>query len=325
MTDILNFQIDDSSEGMRLDKFLAQHIQDVSRVALQKLIQSENVLINHQVVTSNKIKLTSGMMIEVSMGCNDYGDVSQIIPNYDIELDIIYEDNDLLIVNKQPGLTVHPGAGNRDRTMLNALVARGMSLSDFAGDNRLGIVHRIDKDTSGILVVAKNNKAHYALSRQIMDHTCNRVYQALCYGIPTPIKSSIDINICRDEKNRTEYRVSRSGKGKSAVTHYLVEKTFCNDAVSMIKFRLETGRTHQIRVHCQHKNIPIIGDPVYCSNANHRIAKLPSEEIRIVLHAMKRQALHASCLGFIHPSTNEYMEWSSPMPEDMQNIIQILG
>ena len=138
-----------------------------------------------------------------------------------------------------------------------------------------------------------------------------------------PIKACIDVNICRDERHRTEYKVSRSGKGKHAVTHYLVEKTFCKGTASLIQCQLETGRTHQIRVHFKHKDIPIIGDQVYCINPLHRIIKMP-HEIRGLLQNMKRQALHAECLGFVHPSTQEYMEWHSPIPEDMQNLIDAM-
>ena len=185
---IKTFQTSSDDIGKRLDKFLKDQMHDISRSNIQDLIQQGCVSVNGQIVTVNRTKLSLDALISVdiskqlvSMSTNH-----NLLPNYDTKLDILYEDDDLLIVNKQPGLTVHPGAGNKENTLLNALIARDMPLSDMAGEARPGIVHRIDKDTSGILVVAKHNKAHYALSQQIMDHSCKRVYKALCYNVPVP-------------------------------------------------------------------------------------------------------------------------------------------
>lgn len=223
-------------------------------------------------------------------------------------LDIVYEDSHLMVINKQAGMTVHPAPGHGSDTLVNALLAHcGDSLSGIGGVMRPGIVHRIDKDTSGLLVVAKHDAAHRHLAAQLASRTLKRQYIAIVKGIPKPLAGTIEANIARSPVNRQKMTVVRSG-GKEAMTHYKVEEVLVNSA--MVRCSLETGRTHQIRVHLSHIGYPLIGDPVYGRKGKN--------------HDFPRQALHAAMLTLIHPASENIMEFSADVPQDMQGLLQQL-
>ena len=240
-----------------------------------------------------------------------------------IPLDIIYEDADLLVLNKPAGMVVHPAPGNPDQTLVNALIAHcGDSLSGIGGVKRPGIVHRIDKDTSGLMVVAKNDAAHQTLSAAFAGHDIERSYQCVTWGVPQPREGRIEGNIGRDCHDRKKMAVVKSG-GKHAVTHYKVLKPL-GDGAALVECRLETGRTHQIRVHLSTLGYALIGDPVYGRATPARRSRLAPAAREAAL-AFPRQALHAASLGFRHPRTGEMLRWQVPLPADMELLIQRLS
>jgi 23S rRNA pseudouridine1911/1915/1917 synthase len=230
-----------------------------------------------------------------------------------MKLTIVYEDKDVIVLDKQAGLVVHPAPGNRDHTLVNALLAHcGKTLSGIGGVARPGIVHRLDKDTSGLMVVAKNDMAHQALAKQFADRSLSRTYRALVWGVPTPKSGSIDAPIGRSPRDRKKMAVS--GKGKPALTHYTVIEEYAS--VSLVECKLATGRTHQIRVHLAHIKNPVVGDPTYGKNR----AKKGEETLRL----FPRQALHAVEIHFIHPRTGKMKSFASKLPKDMQKLIKSL-
>lgn len=280
-------------DGIRIDKFLAENIDYLSRSALQKLIASNNVEIGENPVSKNRI-LRSGE------------DISVLIPDAvelnveaeDIPLDIYYEDEDLLVVYKPKGMVVHPAPGNHSGTLVNALLwhCKG-SLSGINGILRPGIVHRIDKDTSGLLLVAKNDFAHLNLAEQIKEHSVNRIYQAIVYGTNLPDEGDVDAPIGRSLKDRKKMAIIDTGR--NAQTHYSVIRRY--RGFTHIECKLRTGRTHQIRVHMASLGHPVAGDPVYGP--------------KNVIGSLNGQCLHAGTIGFVHPRTKEYMEFTSPLPD----------
>jgi 23S rRNA pseudouridine1911/1915/1917 synthase len=234
----------------------------------------------------------------------------------DIDLDILYEDKDLLVINKPVGMVVHPAPGNRDRTLVNALLAHcGKSLSGIGGVARPGIVHRLDKDTSGLMVVAKNDKAHQQLTKQFADRSLSRTYQALVWGEPVPLVGHIEAPIGRHPRDRVKMAVV--GKGKPALTYYKVIESF-GDLASLVECKLATGRTHQIRVHLAYIKHPVIGDAVYGGGRN-RVGDAAK-----LLEKFPRQALHATQLQFFHPRTEKLMSFKAPLPKDMAELIKKL-
>ena len=236
-----------------------------------------------------------------------------------MDLVILFEDADLIVVNKPAGLTVHPGAGISSGTLVNGLLGHCSDLSGIGGEIRPGIVHRIDKDTTGILVVAKNDAAHQGLSTQFSQHTVKRVYYALVFGSPRTDKGRIEGEIGRHPVDRK--KMSGSARhGRHAVTHWKVLARY--SGVSLLQLRLETGRTHQIRVHLSEAKHPLLGDSVYGGDA--RLGNIKDAKLKALIKALGRQALHAKTLGFIHPSSGEYVEFDSDLPEDMQRIIDYL-
>ena len=237
----------------------------------------------------------------------------------EIPLEVLYEDGDLVVVNKPPGMVVHPGAGTSGGTLVNALLAHCRDLSGIGGTLRPGIVHRIDKDTSGVLVVAKNDRAHQSLSDQFKEHTIKRVYLALVFGSPKGEKGRIESAIGRHPVDRKRMS-GKSGRGKHAVTHWQVLGRFAG--ITLVRLKLETGRTHQIRVHLSETGHPLVGDPVYGGSG--RLAGISDPQLKGLIRALDRQALHAKTLGFIHPTTGKYLEFDTDLPEDMARIIAYL-
>ncbi|RSU75887.1 RluA family pseudouridine synthase [Sphingomonas sp. S-NIH.Pt3_0716] len=308
---IIETTIGEAQAGLRLDRALAELLPDLSRERIKALI------VEGQIVSGGR-SLNPSMKVAVGQ---DYS-ISLPAPvaldavAQDIPLDIVHEDADLIVVDKPAGLVVHPAAGNLDGTLVNALLHHcDGQLSGIGGVARPGIVHRIDKDTSGLLVVAKSDKAHEGLARQFKDHSIDRLYAAIVYGIPTPGSGTVDAWIGRSDADRKKMAVHREGRGKHAVTHYRVMERLRSAA--MVECRLETGRTHQVRVHMAHLGHPLIGDPVYGRDR---------KGFKSILETLgfKRQALHAKRLGFIHPVTEEPLAFDSPLPADMQELLSEL-
>ncbi len=279
-------------DGVRLDKLVSERIEDISRTQVQQWVSDGNVVVNGKAEkASYKVKSTD--VVEVTIPDNEDLDVVA----QDIPLDVVYEDSDVIVVNKTSGMIVHPSAGIVKDTLVNALLFHCKDLSGINGVTRPGIVHRIDKETSGLLVVAKNDKAHHSLSEQLRDHTMTRRYVALVHGSIPHEFGKIDAPIGRDSKDRQKMAVTKTNS-KRAVTNFKVISRY--DDMCLIECRLETGRTHQIRVHLQYIGYPVFGDPKY----GHR---RDSNEFG--------QYLHASILGFVHPTTNEYMEFDCELPD----------
>jgi 23S rRNA pseudouridine1911/1915/1917 synthase len=330
MTDIHSFSVTEEEAGQRLDKFLTQRLPDMSRSRLQGLIAQAALTCKGEPLDSASLKVKAGQ--EYILTIPDA--VASHIEAQDIALDVIYEDEHLLVINKPAGLTVHPAPGHADMTLVNALLAHcGSTLSGIGGVARPGIVHRIDKDTSGLLVVAKHDTAHNHLSAQLADRTLKRTYRAVIWGEPKASRGTITGNIGRSTANRQRMAVVKSG-GKEATTHYTVLEKFQPPGIkapmaALVECNLETGRTHQIRVHFTHIGHPLIGDPAYGpSTTNHmkqNIYKPLSEESRATIMGFTRQALHALELGLIHPATGEAMHFTCPMPDDMQALIKSLA
>lgn len=311
----------DQDSGQRLDKTLAGHIADMSRARLQALIAQGNVRQGDSPVTDSSRKVHAGEEFIV------------IIPPpvaaqplaQDIALDVVYEDDDLIVINKAPDMVVHPAAGNLDGTLVNALLAHcGDNLSGIGGVKRPGIVHRLDKETSGLMVAAKNDKAHQGLSEQLSTRTLKRVYHALVWSLPSPARGVIETQIGRSRSNRKKMAVLESG-GKEAITEYQVLEAF-GILAGLVECRLQTGRTHQIRVHMAHIGYPLIGDPTYGKSSPTRFLKqhkVPEDLSRIMLN-FPRQALHAAQLEFIHPISENRISLRADLPADMQELMQAL-
>ncbi|MGV2431900.1 MAG UNVERIFIED_CONTAM: RluA family pseudouridine synthase [Rickettsiaceae bacterium] len=303
--------------NMRLDKFLAENTP-LSRSKLQNLIKSGNVLVNDRNICdiNHKILENDNVTVNISEVKSD-----DIKPK-SIDLDIIYEDDDIIIINKQSGLTVHPGAGNHDDTMVNALVAHyGKNLSSIGGDERPGIVHRLDRDTTGLIIVAKSDKSHEILSKAIENREVTRIYKAFVWGVPKLSHDVIETNIDRSKADRKRMAVCNAPKGKVAITHYKVINSWNN--ISLLECQLETGRTHQIRVHMSHIGHSVLGDQVYGNNAR-KILHNTAGDLKTCLESFKRQALHSYKLEFTHPITKESMSFTADIPEDMNEILKIL-
>ena len=302
--------ITEETRGTRLDLVLSAGLEDYSRSFIQKLFEKGAVTVNGQICTSKKYKCCEGDLVEIEIPAPEKLEAEA----EDIPIDVVYEDADLLVVDKPAGMVVHPAPGNYTGTLVNALMYHcGDQLSSINGVIRPGIVHRIDKDTSGLLVVAKTDKAHTGLARQLEEHSINRIYRAIVYSNIKEDEGTVDAAIGRDPKNRLRNAVIREGmpgyeSAKSAVTHYRVLERF--GKYTYIEAKLETGRTHQIRVHMAYIKHPLLGDELYGPNRNKEGAR--------------RQMLHAGVLGFVHPVTGEYMEFESPLPEDFRKVLDRL-
>lgn len=302
--------------GARLDKALATLLPEMSRTRLKALMQDGLVTKDGTPVTDPSIKVKEGQVFEVQVP-----EAEEPIPKPEnIPLNILFEDNDLIVIDKPAGLVVHPAPGNYSGTLVNALLHHcGDSLSGIGGVKRPGIVHRLDKDTSGVMVVAKNDTSHHRLSKQFAKHSLTRKYKAVVTGTPTPLAGRIETMIARHPVNRKKMAVSDK-KGKEAVTHYQVVEVM--PWTSIVECTLETGRTHQVRVHMAHIGHPLIGDPLYSRG---RVPKpLKGKPAETALKNFPRQALHAFFLSFTHPVTKEIKTFQSPMPSDMQALVKAL-
>jgi 23S rRNA pseudouridine1911/1915/1917 synthase len=317
-------------KGERLDRFLARAVPSLSRTRLKALVQAGQVSMGGAVVTDPSVKLATEAAIVV--------EVPPAVPpepeGEAIPLAVVYEDDSLLVIDKPAGLVVHPAAGHATGTLVNALIAHcGDSLSGIGGVKRPGIVHRLDKDTSGLLVVAKTDRAHKRLAAQFADHgrtgPLERAYKAVVWGVPPRRQGTIEAAMDRSTKHRDRMAVVPADRdnAREAITHYEVEEVFAGangEAVaSLVTCRLETGRTHQIRVHMAHIGHPLVGDSVYGSGFRTKATLLP-EPARAAVDAFHRQALHAAVLGFEHPVTQEELFFESPLPGDLEALIAAL-
>jgi len=307
--------------GQRLDKVLARAAPEMSRARFQGLIENGAVALNGLPLknTSHKVKAEDVYTVTVPPA------VEATPQAQDIALDVVYEDEHLLVINKAPGMVVHPAAGNHDGTLVNALLAHcGEGLSGIGGVKRPGIVHRLDKETSGLLVVAKNDKAHQGLSEQLAARTLKRTYQAIVWGGPSPRSGRIETQIGRSRTNRKKMAVLDGG-GKEAVTNYDTVESF-GLLASLVECRLHTGRTHQIRVHMAHIRHWIVGDPVYGRASARKFLTLQKADGRVAdaLLEFPRQALHAARLEFIHPISETKVSLKADLPEDMAALLKIL-
>jgi len=307
--------------GNRIDKFLQSQLKDLSRTKIQTLIRDGQIKLNNVIITNSSKKIRTKDQVKV----NFPPPKKTLIKPNKIPLDILYDDNDIIVINKFPGVVVHPGAGNYEKTIVNGLLFKFKNnLSSIGGKLRPGIVHRIDKDTSGVIVVAKNDIAHIDLSTQFSNHTIKRVYEALVWGSLKPQNGKINEKISRSVKNRQLMAV-RKEKGKIAITNYKTLKIFQNlnlPKISLIECQLETGRTHQIRVHMNFKGNPILGDKSY-GKSKKKFKKIDSG-IEKKINNFTRQALHAKSLGFIHPTTKKEIYFEAKRPEDFDNLIKSL-
>lgn len=300
----MDFIVEDVDAGKRLDSFLAEkNTANYTRSFIGKMIEENLVLYNGK-PSKASTKIKTGDRIELF----EKEPEPLAVKGEEIPLEIVYEDDDLMVINKPRGMVVHPAPGHTSGTLVNAVLSHaGESLSSINGVLRPGIVHRIDKDTSGLILVCKNDFSHKALAKQLEEHSITRRYHAICSGRLKEEQGTVSAPIGRDEKNRKQQAINYK-HGKEAITHYRLLENLQN--ASLLECRLETGRTHQIRVHMKSIGHPLLGDPLYGPKKN--------------LYAIKGQALHAMVLGFVHPRSEEYMEFSADYPEDFQKLLNKL-
>lgn len=316
------FYIDEEYVGQRLDIFLAKKYKNFSRSYLQKMIQKGNISVNDQIVERANVMLRINDKIIVIL--SDIKSNESLIPAYNLNLNIEYEDEHIIVINKPANVTVHPGAGNHQDTLVNNLIrylGDKNSLSDIGGNDRPGIVHRLDKDTTGLMVVAKNNFAHLRLSQDLQERKIIRKYKAFIWGSNLLESNTMDYNIARSRRDPTKMTIVKEG-GRHAITHYKILENF--DFISLIECKLETGRTHQIRVHMTHIKHPIVGDMVYGKDVAKPYHKVSSELKNYLQNHFYRQALHAYNLSFTHPVTQEALNFTLDLPEDMSIIYSLL-
>ena len=321
MNKTITFLAKEINKSLRLDKYLTNRLEKFTRSQVKKLVVSKNVTVNKKITNSPSHKVKTDDLIEINIEENK----NEYIKPKKIDLDIVYEDKEILVINKPSGLTVHPGAGNKNNTLVNGLLyLYKKNLSSLSGSTRPGIVHRIDKETSGLLVVAKNNFSHANLSKQFSDHTIRRSYLALVWGVIRPLKGKITTLLSRSKKNRQLMSVSERS-GKKAVTNYKTLKVFNYKnipKISLIECILETGRTHQIRVHFAYKGNALIGDKKY-GRRKLEFRKI-DKKFENILYGFDRQALHAKSLGFVHPKSGGFISFDSKLPKDFKKMLDFL-
>jgi 23S rRNA pseudouridine1911/1915/1917 synthase len=309
---LIDIVLGETAAGQRLDRALADAVPDLSRVRIQALLADGQVTRDGAPSSDASARARPGQHFLIAVP----PPVAAIPEPQEIPLNIVFEDEEMLVIDKPAGLVVHPGAGNPDGTLVNALLAYcGAHLSGIGGVRRPGIVHRLDKDTSGLMVVAKTDRAHFSLSAQLQSRTLKRIYTAVVWGKPVPSAGRIEGNIGRSPNDRKKMALLAHG-GRTAVTHYKTIQSF--KIASVVECRLETGRTHQIRVHMAHRGYPLVGDPVYG-------LKRPPKDAPALARTFPRQALHATQVTFSHPLTNEEMCYSSPVSDDIAALIATLS
>ena len=323
MIETFTFSIDETHAGERLDKGLAALQTDLSRARVQALIADGQVRVNGDVCSSASKKIWSGDVIEVNVPAPVEADPQP----ENIPLDIVYEDDDMLVINKPAGMVVHPGAGNYSGTLVNALLYHcAGTLSGIGGVMRPGIVHRLDKETSGLMVAAKSDRAHQGLAAQLEDRSLSRLYKALVLKVPVPLKGKVEFSIGRDPRNRQKMAVNVRG-AKDARTFYHVRERY-GEACALLECKLESGRTHQIRVHMAALKHSLIGDPIYGPQATAVQAAFKKEgydeSVIAEILAFPRQALHAAEITFIHPVTGETMHYAQELAGDFSNLLKLL-
>ncbi len=317
----INFIVQQVENNSRVDILISQREKLFSRTRIKNLILNDKLKLNNIIINNPSKKVNTGDQVFLEIPKPK----SASLKPFDYKLDIIHEDDDLMVINKPAGIIMHPGAGNYDQTIVNALMHYNKnSLSNIGDELRPGIVHRIDKNTSGLVVIAKNNQAHENLSKQFSEHTILREYQLLIWGKLRPSKGQIVTFLARSSRNRQLMEVSRS-KGKKAVTNYETLEIFENEktpTLSLVKCKLETGRTHQIRVHMNYKGNSIVGDDKY----KKKYKKLKNTDLKIQnsIIDLTRQFLHAKTLGFIHPKNNKKMHFFSKLPPQLNIILEML-
>ena len=320
MKKIINLLVGTQDDILRVDQFINKYEKDLSRSKIKNLILKKNLSINNKLNDdpSKKIKIND----KISLIIPEPEEVN--LKPFEYKIEIIYEDNDLLVLNKKADISMHPGAGNKDKTLVNALINYKKKLSNINGELRPGIVHRIDKHTSGLVVIAKNNFTHENLSNQFSEHSIERKYQTLVWGKLRPSNGKIETLITRSSKNRQLMSVSLS-KGKNSITNYKTLEIFEKETVptfSLIECKLETGRTHQIRVHMSYKGNNIVGDQKY--KKKFKKIKNINKDLEKKIMNLDRQFLHAVSLGFNHPTKNKRMNFKSKLPNDLENILKSL-
>ena len=317
----INFIVKENESNLRVDVLINKREELISRTRIKNLILKEKLKLNNKIIKSPAKKVITGDKLSLQIPEPEEASLKP----YDYKLEIIHEDPDLLVINKPAGIIMHPGAGNYDKTIVNALIHYNKnSLSTIGDELRPGIVHRIDKNTSGLVVIAKNNETHENLSQQFSKHSITRVYQLLIWGKLRPSFGKIDTFITRSSKNRQLMEVS-SSKGKRAITNYKTLEIFENDktpTLSLVECKLETGRTHQIRVHMTYLGNSIVGDDKY--KKKYKRIKNIDLKLEDLISKLDRQFLHAKTLGFIHPKTNEKMIFSSFLPQELNILIKML-
>ena len=317
----INLIVEDADKNLRVDVFINKKENKISRTRIKNLILDKKLRLNNEINIDPSKKVSCGDILELIIPEPKIASLTA----YNYKLDIIYEDEDLIVINKPAGIVMHPGAGNFDKTIVNALINYDKnSLSNIGDELRPGIVHRIDKNTSGLIVVAKNNETHENLSIQFSKHSITRVYQLLIWGKVKPSKGKIETFITRSSKNRQMMEVSRS-KGKKAITNYKTIEIFENEytpTLSLLECKLETGRTHQIRVHMNFMGNSIVGDDKYKKKFKKIKNINPTLEKKLI--NLKRQFLHAQTIGFIHPKKNKEMIFNSILPQELEKILKML-
>ena len=321
MNKTINLLVKSKEDNQRADVFINKKESLLSRTRIKNLILKKKLKLNDKILTNPSKKVSVGDRLNLEIP----EPKKTSLKPYNFKLDIIYEDDCLLIINKPAGIVIHPGAGNYDKTVVNALMNYcGGNLSNIGDELRPGIVHRIDKDTSGLVVVAKNNFAHENLSAQFNKHTITRIYQLLIFGKLRPQSGTIKTLIKRSTKNRQLMEVSYTS-GKSAITNYKTLEVFENNktpTLSLVECKLETGRTHQIRVHMSHKGNNILGDKKYKKKFK-KFKNIDPELEKLILN-LERQFLHAKTLAFIHPTNRKEMKFSSFLPQELENVLKTL-
>ena len=317
----INLIVKEEDKNLRVDVFIYKKENDLSRTRVKNLILDKKLKLNNKILVDPSKKISHGDILELIIPLPK----KPSLKPYKYKLDIVFEDEDLIVLNKPAGIVMHPGAGNFDNTIVNALIYYDKNaLSNIGDESRPGIVHRIDKNTSGLVVIAKNNLTHENLSDQFRNHTISRIYQLLVWGKIRPSSGRVETYITRSSRNRQMMEVSKT-KGKKAITNYKTIEVFENDKIptfSLVECNLETGRTHQIRVHMNHLGNSIVGDDTY----KKKFKKI--RNIDFVLEKnlinLNRQFLHAKSIGFIHPKTNKEMIFNSNLPKELEIILKML-